>query len=433
MSKSLTESAAEILATTVGKNVEGSKGTLADIEELGGADNQSKPEGDAIGQAAAAKVGEAPKPGQSGAPAEPVVDPVKKKPEENSVGSVEAMPGTSIDPNPRMAEEEEVEGDVLEEDEEDVELTEEEIDEYLASLSEEELEQLMAEAEALEEDEEDEDGEVISEDEEEEEVVPELSEEEIAEARKAALKQMVSDNMGSCKEDIDALFSGEELSEEFKEKATTIFEAAVRSRVEAIVEEVVTENEQIMEEAAEEYQATLTEQVDEYLNYVVEQWMEDNQLAVETGLRVEIAEEFIGGLKNLFMEHYIEVPEEKADLVEEMAQAVAEMEEKLNEQVEQNAELQKQLCEAKSAEIIATICEGLTTVQAEKIKALAEGVDFTTEGEYSQKLAVIRENYFPTKKAKGDAPESLVETEEQEGTSDAMSYYVDAITKSLPK
>lgn len=429
MSKSLTESAAEILATSVGKQVEGSKGRAdGEIEELGGADNQVHPEGTPIGQEAAAKVGEAPKPGQAGAPSEPVVDPVKKKPEENKVDGVEAMPGTSIDPNPRMAEEEEVEGDVLEEDEEDVELTEEDIDEYLASLSEEELEELMAEAEALE----DEDGEVISEDEEEEEI-PELSEEEIAEARKAALKQMVAENMGSCKEDIDALFSGEELSEEFKDKATTIFEAAVRSRVETIVEEVVTENEEIMEEAAEEFQNTLTEQVDEYLNYVVEQWMEDNQLAVETGLRVEIAEEFIGGLKNLFMEHYIEVPEEKADLVEEMAQAVVEMEEKLNEQVEQNAELQAQLCESKSAEIIAEVCAGLTTVQAEKIKALAEGVDFTTEGEYSSKLAVIRENYFPSKKEKGDAPESLVETEEAEGSSDTMDWYVKAISKSLPK
>lgn len=429
MSKSLTESAAEILATSVGKQVEGSKGRVdGEVQELGGSDNQVHPEGEPIGQKAAAAQAEAPKPGVQGAPSEPVVDPVKKKAEENKVDGVEAMPGTSIDPNPRMAEEEEAEGDVIAEDEEDVELTEEEIDEYLASLSEEELEELMAEAEALE----DEDGEVISEDEEEEEI-PELSEEEIAEARKAALKQMVSDNMGSCKEDIDALFSGEELSEEFKDKATTIFEAAVRSRVEAIVEEVVTENEQIMEEAAEEYQATLTEQVDEYLNYVVEQWMEDNQLAVETGLRVEIAEEFIGGLKNLFMEHYIEVPEEKADLVEEMAQAVAEMEEKLNEQVEQNAELQKSLCEAKSRELIEAACEGLTTVQAEKIKALAEGVDFTTEGEYSQKLAVIRENYFPTKKEKGEAPESLVETEQQEGTSDTMDWYVNAISKSLPK
>lgn len=429
MSKSLTESAAEILATSVGKQVEGSKGRVdGEVQELGGSDNQVHPEGEPIGQKAAAAQAEAPKPGVQGAPSEPVVDPVKKKAEENKVDGVEAMPGTSIDPNPRMAEEEEVEGDVIAEDEEDVELTEEGIDEYLASLSEEELEELMAEAEALE----DEDGEVISEDEEEEEI-PELSEEEIAEARKAALKQMVSDNMGSCKEDIDALFSGEELSEEFKDKATTIFEAAVRSRVEAIVEEVVTENEQIMEEAAEEYQATLTEQVDEYLNYVVEQWMEDNQLAVETGLRVEIAEEFIGGLKNLFMEHYIEVPEEKADLVEEMAQAVAEMEEKLNEQVEQNAELQKSLCEAKSRELIEAACEGLTTVQAEKIKALAEGVDFTTEGEYSQKLAVIRENYFPTKKEKGEAPESLVETEQQQGTSDTMDWYVNAISKSLPK
>lgn len=431
MSKSLTESAAEILATSIGKNVEGSKGRVSgEIEELGGSDNQSKPEGDAIGQVAAAKQGEAPKPGQAGAPSEPVVDPVKKKAEGNKVGSVQAMPGTSIDPNPRMAEEEEVEGEVLEEDEDNVELTEEEIDEYLNSLSEEELEELMAEAEALEEEDE-EDGEVISEEEEDE--TPELTEEEIVEARKAALKQMVAENMGSCKEDIDALFSGEELSEEFKGKATTIFEAAVRARVEAIVEQVVTENEQIMEEAAEEFQTTLTEQVDEYLNYVVEQWMEDNQLAIETGLRVEIAEEFIGGLKNLFMEHYIEVPEEKADLVEEMAAAVAEMEEKLNEQVEQNAALQSQLNESKKAEILSQIVEGLTTVQAEKIKALAEGVDFTTEGEYSQKLAVIRENYFPSKKTKGDAPESLVETEEQKGTSDTMDWYVNAISKSLPK
>ena len=423
MSKSLTESAAEILATSVGSNQEAPKGTLADIEELGGSDNQSKPEGDAIGPIAASKVKEADKPGQKGAPSEPVVDPVKKKGGENVV-QAEAMPGTTLTANPKMSEEEEVEGEVLAEDEDDVELTEEEIDEYLNSLTEEELEQLMAEAEQLDEDE-TEEGEVIEEEE-------ELSEEEIVEARKAALKNMVAENMGSCKEDIDALFSGEELSEEFKDKATTIFEAAVRSRVETIVEEVVVENEQIMEEAAGEFQTSLTEQVDEYLGYVVEQWMEDNQLAVETGLRVEIAEEFIGGLKNLFMEHYIEVPEEKVDIVEEMATAVAEMETKLEEQVAQNQELNNKLNESKASEVVAQICEGLTTVQAEKIKALAEGVDFTTEGEYSQKVAVIRENYFPTKQEKGEAPESLVETEEHEGeVSGNMDRYVQAISKSL--
>jgi len=429
MSKSLTESAAEILATSVGKQVEAPKGRAdGEIQELGGSDNQVHPEGEAIGQKAAAAQAEAPKPGVQGAPSEPVVDPVKKKAEQNSVDGVETMPGTSVAANPKMAEEEEVEGEVISEDEDDVELTEEEIEEYLNSLSEEELEELIAEAEQLDE-EEDEDGELVEEDE-----TPELTEEEIVEARQEALKKMVSENMGSCKEDIDALFSGEELSEEFKEKATTIFEAAVRSRVEAIVEEVVTENEQIMEEAAEEFQDTLTGQVDEYLNYVVEQWMEDNQLAVETGLRVEIAEEFIGGLKNLFMEHYMEVPEEKADLVEEMATAVAEMEESLEEQTSLTEDLQKQLCKAKSAELIAEACKGLSTVQAEKIKALAEGVDFTTEGEYSQKLAVIRENYFPTKKEKGEAPESLVETsKEQEASSGTMDWYVDAISKSLPK
>jgi hypothetical protein len=188
-----------------------------------------------------------------------------------------------------------------------------------------------------------------------------------------------------------------------------------------------------MAEAAEQFEAQMTEQVDEYLNYVVEQWMEENKLAVETGLRVEIAEEFINGLKNLFMEHYIEVPEEKADLVEEMVKSVSEMEAKLNEQVEQNKALQKSLNESKAKEVVAKICEGLTTVQAEKIKTLAEGVEFTTEGEYSQKISVIRENYFPSKKTKGEAPQALVETEQPKEVSNTMDWYVNALSKSLPK
>lgn len=435
MSKSLSESAAEILSASLkGAVKEPMQAGGAQVTDLGGQTPQTEPE--AIGAKASAQAKEAPKPGVAGAPSEPVVDPVKKKGAVNSVNA-EAMPGTSLVSNPKMAEETESD---------DIELTEEEIEEYLNSLSEEELAELAAEAEQLEESDEvvteakkEDDDEEEDEDEDEdkkdceckEEV--ELTAEEIEAARKDALKSMVAENMGSCKEDIDALFSGEELSEEFKDKATTIFEAAVRARVEAIVEKVVTENEQIIAESAEEFQNQLTEQVDEYLNYVVEQWMEENKLAVETGLRTEIAEEFIGGLKNLFMEHYIEVPEEKADLVEEMATAVASMEEKLNEQIEQNKALQKSLNESKAKEVLSKIVEGLTTVQAEKIKTLAEGVEFTTEGEYSQKISVIRENYFPTKKTKGEAPQALVETEQPKEVTDTMEHYVKAISKSLPK
>jgi len=434
MSKSLTESAAEILKASLGGAVkEPMQAGGAQVTDLGGQVPATGDKPDAIGAKASAQAKEAPKPGAAGAPSEAPVDPVKKKPEQNSVGSVQAMPGTSIPSNPKMAEE--VESD-------EVELTEEEIEEYLNSLSEEELEALAAEADQLDEAKEEKEDEDEDEDEEKKECkeeteveaeAPALSEEEIVEARKEALKQMVTDNMGSCKEDIDALFSGEELSEEFKEKATTIFEAAVRARVESIVEKVVTENEEIIAESAQEFEAQLTEQVDEYLNYVVEQWMEENKLAIETGLRVEIAEEFIGGLKNLFMEHYIEVPEEKADLVEEMAAQVTSMEEKLNEQIEENKKLQKSLHESKAKEVLAKVVEGLTTVQAEKIKALAEGVEFTTEGEYLQKLAVIRENYFPSKKTKGEVPQALVETQEPKEVSNTMDWYVNALSKSLPK
>jgi hypothetical protein len=261
-----------------------------------------------------------------------------------------------------------------------------------------------------------------------------MTEEQIAEARKNALKALVSDNMGSCKEDIDALFSGEELSEEFKTKATTIFEAAVRARVEAIVEKVSAENETIMEETISEVEATLTEQVDEYLNYVVEEWVEQNQLAIDSGLRAEIAEDFMVGLKNLFLEHYIEIPEEKADLVDELAKQVADRDNALQEQTEKLAELNKALCESKAQEILRKTCEGLTEVQVAKIKALAEGVEFTTEGEYLAKLAVIRENYFPSgKKVKAEAPQALVETEEPKASGSQMDRYVEAITKIAAK
>jgi hypothetical protein len=263
----------------------------------------------------------------------------------------------------------------------------------------------------------------------------ELTAEQIAEARAKAVKDLVQKNMSSCKEDVDALFNGESLSEEFRTKATTIFEAAVRARVEAIANEIVSENEKILADSVESIQEDLSNQVDEYMNHVVECWMEENQLAVETGLKVEITEDFINGLKNLFAEHYIEVPEDKADVVEEMAAAVTAAEEKLAEQAEVLAATTKALNEAKATEILRKICEGLTEVQVSKIKSLAEGVEFTTDGEYTEKLATIRENYFPSGKVKAAAPAVVVETAEETAApkNSTMDFYVNAITKQLPK
>jgi hypothetical protein len=403
MLKSLSESAAEILATSLGAKKDAMPVGGAPVEVLGGSDNQSKPEGDAIGATVSAKAKEAPKPGTAGAPAEG-----KKKQEvEEEISSDEDLP----------------------------ELTEEEIDAYLDSLTEEELAELAALSEEEEGETTGETTEVVAEEttgEVEEVKAPELTEEEVAAARSAALKSMGAENMGSCKQDIDALFSGESLSEEFQTKATTIFEAAVRARVEAIVEKVAAENEAIMESTVVELEEQMTAQVDEYLNYVVEQWMEENKLAVETGLRTEIAEDFMAGLKNLFTEHYIEVPEEKTDLLEELAAQVAAKEEALAEQAAKNAELTKALNESKAVEVLRKTCEGLTEVQVAKIKSLAEGVEFTTEGEYSQKLAVIRENYFPSGKKVSEAPQALVETETKE-VMPSMDRYVQAISKTLGK
>jgi hypothetical protein len=447
MSKSLSESAAEILATSLGSSKkDGMVAGPGAAVDLGGQTPTTGPE--AIGAKASANAKEAPKPGTSGAPAE----------------------GTKKTAAVVNKVEDEQENPVKEEtQEEDLpELTEEEIEAYLDSLTEEELEELAAlseDEELLDEkaqkngprdhgdydgeseevtskkkvaeekcdDDEDEDEDDDKEDKKKgvkEEV--ELTEEEVAAARTEALKALVSENMGSCAQDIDALFSGESLSEEFKTKAVTIFEAAVRSRVEAIVEKVSVENEAIMESTVADLEAQMTSQVDDYLNYVVEQWMEDNKLAVESGLRVEIAEDFMAGLKNLFTEHYIEVPEDKANLVEELAAQVAAKEEALAEQVAKTEELTKALNESKSGELLRKACDGLTEVQVAKIKSLAEGVEFTTEGEYSQKLAVIRENYFPSGKKVSEAPQTLVETESRE-VAPMMDRYVQAISKQLPK
>ena len=205
--------------------------------------------------------------------------------------------------------------------------------------------------------------------------------------------------------DINAMFADDStISEEFKSKVSTIFEARISDRVNQIQEEIETRYAGMLEEAVESVKADLTEKVDDYLSYVVEQWMEENQIAIESGLRAELTEDFIGGLRNLFAEHYIDVPAEKVDLVDELAGKVEELESKLNEEIERGVSYAKALVESRKNEIAREITEGLTATQAEKIKSLAEGVEFSTEDEYKSKLETIRENYFPsgTKKATED-------------------------------
>lgn len=255
-----------------------------------------------------------------------------------------------------------------------------------------------------------------------EEVIAETSE-QVQEAWKKKMK-----------EDVDALFSDDStISEEFKSKVSTIFEARVEDRVTQIQEEIETRYAGMLEEAVEAVKSDLTEKVDDYLSYVVEQWMDENQIAIESGLRAELTEDFIGGLRNLFAEHYIDVPAEKVDLVDELAGKVEELESKLNEEIERGVSYAKALVESRKNEIAREITEGLTATQAEKIKSLAEGVEFSTEDEYKSKLETIRENYFPsgTKKAtEAQLNEQFEETEEKKVINDP---FVAAVSQAISK
>lgn len=197
-------------------------------------------------------------------------------------------------------------------------------------------------------------------------------------------------------EHVDALLAGEELSEEFRAKATAIFEAAVKQKVAeevAVLEEAFAAT---LEEEVGRIEEELSTNVDDYLNYVVEQWTAENEVAIEASLRSELTEEFISGLRNLFVEHYIDIPEEAVSVVEEMGNKVAELEEKLNEEIERNVSLSKMLNESKSNEILLNACDGLTDTQAEKLKSLAEGIEYTDVNEYAQKVSILKENYFST-------------------------------------
>ena len=259
-------------------------------------------------------------------------------------------------------------------------------------------------------------------------------EEEMKEVKKLSKEELEI----NVKEDIDAMMGNEELSEEFKTKAATIFEAAVSAKV---IEEVnnrigvFEENyKKELKEAKEEHLNNMSEKVDGYLNYVVEEWMKENELAVEKGIRSELVEDFMTGLKNLFTEHYIDIPEEKVDLVDDLFEKVEELEQKLDESINDNVEVKKQLAEYKKEETLREVSEGLADTEKEKLKTLSDGVDFEDDEQYKEKIEVIKENYFPP--ATESQPQTITEEvvnndsdEEEEKVDPAMSLYVKAMKR----
>ena len=272
---------------------------------------------------------------------------------------------------------------------------------------------------------------IAEEDSEDGEVVEEDQKLEVKELNKEDLELNV-------KEDIDAMMSGEELSEEFKTKASTIFEAAVSAKVIAEVNQRIgifeEDYKKQLKEAKEEHLNSVTEKVDGYLNYVVEEWMKDNELAVEKGIRSELVEDFMTGLKNLFQEHYIDIPEEKVDLVDDLFEKVEELEQKLDESINDNVEVKKQLAEYKKEETLREVSEGLADTEKEKLKTLSDGVDFEDDEQYKEKIEVIKENYFPP--ATESQPQTITEEvvnndsdEEEEKVDPAMSLYVKAMKR----
>ena len=267
----------------------------------------------------------------------------------------------------------------------------------------------------MREDEEHDDEEVLDED-----------QEQVEEAWKVMKKKM--------KEDVDALFGDDStISEDFKSKAATIFEARVLDRVTQIQEEIESQYAGMLEEAIETIKSDLTEKVDDYLSYVVEQWMEENQIAIESGLRSEITEDFIAGLRNLFAENYINVPEEQVDLVEELAAKVEELETKLNEEIETNIEYKKALTEAIKEQLTLEVCDGLTATQVEKIKSLAEGVDFSTEEEFVSKIETLRENYFPSGVKKAEVAHLHEQVEDADDKKVVADPYVAMVSQAISK
>ena len=231
-------------------------------------------------------------------------------------------------------------------------------------------------------------------------------------------------------DDVNALLGGEELSEDFKEKAKTIFEAALNSKIKEIQDTLEIQYEQKLNEEKEELKVSLQERVDSYLEYVADEWFTENQLAVEGGLKEELTESFMTGLKSLFEEHYVSIPEEKYDVLESMVEKLDDMETKLNEQIEKNVSLNQRLAGATADSIFDSVSEGLADTQKEKLASLSESVEFESETEYREKLVTLKESYFPSAKAPTTAKTETL-SEGMEAAPESHSASMAAYLKSM--
>jgi len=238
-------------------------------------------------------------------------------------------------------------------------------------------------------------------------------------------------------DDVKALVSSDaDLSEEFKDKAATIFEAAVKTRIKEQTKIIEAQYEKKLASETDTVKEAMVEKVDSYLNYVVEEWMKENELAVERGIRTEIAEDFITGLKGLFKEHYIDVPEEKYNVLDDLTGQVKDLEDKLNEQIEKNVVLSKDVSESNREKLIASVSADLAETEKEKFGSMAENVEYDSAEKFQEKLETIKESYFPKTKmdeaASGDEVDSVAANIPADaGTSDAMAAYTAAISKDL--
>ena len=304
-------------------------------------------------------------------------------------------------------------------------------------MKEEEVEvegDVVAEEEQTTEDQAD----VVSEEEttesEEQEIV---AEEESSEEEEVVAEEQIEDSI-DVEEDLTALLEGEELSEEFQNKARTIFEAAIKTKISEVKSELQEQYEKTIVEEVASVKAELAERVDAYLEYVSDEWMSENKLAVEAGLKTEMTESFLTGMKSLFEDHYVTIPEEKYDVLNSMVEKLDEMEGKLNEQINKNVALNKRLAESTSDVILADVSEGLAVTQKDKLATLAENVEFDGEDNYREKLVTLRNSYFP---ANPGAPKQQTENlsegaetgHQQPAVTGSMESYLKAISRSVKK
>jgi len=276
-----------------------------------------------------------------------------------------------------------------------------------------------------------EDGQELVSEEEEETTDEVVSEEEVTEEESA--EEIVE---YSIEDDVQALLEGEELSEEFQEKARTIFETAIKAKVGEIKEELQVAYEQALVEEVQAIREGLTERVDSYLEYVADEWLQENALAVEAGLKTEMTESFIQGMKGLFEDHYVTIPEDRYDVLESMVDKLDEMESKLNEQIERNVALNRRLAESTADVIFAEVAEGLALSQKDKLASLAENVEFGSEADYREKLVTLRNSYFPANGAQRDHTETIsegTEVVEQSSASPLMESYMNTLRRVSQK